>query len=86
MAHYYATITHLDHEVGRLVDLLRRRGLYDDTLIVFSAVRMVAESMVDNGLGLRCDQVDSGQVGIGPRRLCAGASVGPVSTSGSGRG
>ncbi|MBB5791128.1 sulfatase-like hydrolase/transferase [Jiangella mangrovi] len=37
MAHYYATITHLDHEVGRMLDLLRRRGLYDDTLIVFTA-------------------------------------------------
>ncbi|MEO3806844.1 sulfatase-like hydrolase/transferase [Nonomuraea sp. B1E8] len=37
MAHYYATITHLDHEVGRMLDLLRQRGLYDDTLIVFTA-------------------------------------------------
>ncbi|GAB3450795.1 sulfatase family protein [Actinophytocola sediminis] len=37
MAHYYATISHLDHEVGRLLDLLRQRGLYDDTLIVFTA-------------------------------------------------
>ncbi|OLF14313.1 hypothetical protein BLA60_04040 [Actinophytocola xinjiangensis] len=37
MAHYYATITHLDHEVGRLLDLLAERGLYDDTLIVFTA-------------------------------------------------
>jgi arylsulfatase A-like enzyme len=37
MAHYYATITQLDHEVGRMLDLLRERGLYDDTLIVFTA-------------------------------------------------
>lgn len=37
MAHYYATITHLDHEVGRMLGLLRQRGLYDDTLIVFTA-------------------------------------------------
>jgi arylsulfatase A-like enzyme len=37
MAHYYATITHLDHEVGCLLDLLAERGLYDDTLIVFTA-------------------------------------------------
>ncbi|MGW4794922.1 sulfatase-like hydrolase/transferase [Nonomuraea sp. NPDC004297] len=37
MAHYYATITQLDHQVGRMLDLLRRRGLYDDTLIIFTA-------------------------------------------------
>ncbi|WP_020577349.1 sulfatase [Actinopolymorpha alba] len=37
MAHYYATITQLDHQVGRLLDELRTRGLYDDTLIIFTA-------------------------------------------------
>ena len=37
MAHYYATITHLDHEIGLMLDLLRRRGLYDDTLIIFTS-------------------------------------------------
>lgn len=37
MAHYYATITHLDHHVGRLLTLLRQRGLYDDTLVVFTS-------------------------------------------------
>lgn len=37
MAHYYATITHLDHQVGLLLDELRARGLYDGTLIIFTA-------------------------------------------------
>ncbi|GAB3753994.1 sulfatase-like hydrolase/transferase [Microlunatus parietis] len=37
MAHYYATITQLDHQVGLLLDELRRRGRYDDTLIIFTA-------------------------------------------------
>ncbi|WP_327590715.1 sulfatase-like hydrolase/transferase [Nonomuraea sp. NBC_00507] len=37
MSHYYATITQLDHHVGRLLDHLRERGLYDDTLIVFTS-------------------------------------------------
>ncbi|MGP3963885.1 sulfatase-like hydrolase/transferase [Nonomuraea sp. 3N208] len=37
MAHYYATITQLDHQVGLMLDLLRERGLYDDTLIFFTA-------------------------------------------------
>jgi arylsulfatase A-like enzyme len=37
MAHYYATITQLDHWVGLLLDRLRRRGMYDDTLVVFTS-------------------------------------------------
>lgn len=36
-AHYYATITQLDHQVGLLLDELRHRGVYDDTLIIFTA-------------------------------------------------
>jgi len=36
-AYYYATIHHIDLQVGRIVELLRRKGLYDDTLIVFTA-------------------------------------------------
>lgn len=34
---YYATITEIDAQIGRLVGELKRRGAYDDTLIVFSA-------------------------------------------------
>jgi arylsulfatase A-like enzyme len=37
MAHYYATISQLDHHVGRLLDLLRARQLYDDTLVIFTS-------------------------------------------------
>jgi arylsulfatase A-like enzyme len=37
MAYYYATITQVDQEIGRLLDRLRERGLYEDTLIVFTA-------------------------------------------------
>lgn len=40
---YYAMITHLDHEIGRILDTLVDRGLADDTLIVLCG---------DNGLGL----------------------------------
>jgi len=36
-AAYYAVITFLDHEVGRIVDALREAGAYDDTIIVFTA-------------------------------------------------
>ncbi len=37
MAHYYATISQLDAQVGRMVDILKRKGLYDRTLIVYTA-------------------------------------------------
>jgi arylsulfatase A-like enzyme len=37
MAYYYASITQLDHQIGRLLDHLRTAGLYDDTLIIFTS-------------------------------------------------
>lgn len=37
MAYYYATISQIDHQVGRLVAHLTEKGLYDNTLIVFTA-------------------------------------------------
>ena len=37
MAYYYATISQIDHHVGRMIKLLKQKGLYDDTLIVFTA-------------------------------------------------
>ena len=37
MALYYATISQIDHQVGRLVDHLRASGRYDDTVILFTA-------------------------------------------------
>ena len=36
MALYYATISQIDHHVGRLFASLKRRRLYDDTLIVYT--------------------------------------------------
>jgi len=37
MAHYYATITQLDHQIGRMLAALDRQGLYERTMIVFTA-------------------------------------------------
>ncbi|TDE03096.1 arylsulfatase [Jiangella asiatica] len=36
-AGYYGLINHVDDQVGRVVDALRRRGLLDDTVILFTA-------------------------------------------------
>ena len=40
---YFAMITHLDHEIGRLLDALHRSGEEDNTIIVFTG---------DNGLAV----------------------------------
>jgi arylsulfatase A-like enzyme len=37
MAYYYATISQIDHHVGRLTSLLREKGLYDNTLILYNS-------------------------------------------------
>lgn len=35
MAYYYALITHIDAQVGRLIDVLNQRNLRDNTLVAF---------------------------------------------------
>ncbi|MBN1249316.1 MAG: sulfatase-like hydrolase/transferase [Anaerolineae bacterium] len=37
MAYYYASISQIDHHVGRMIALLKARGLYDNTLIVYTS-------------------------------------------------
>jgi arylsulfatase A-like enzyme len=34
MAYYYATISEIDYHIGRMVEVLKQKGLYDNTLIV----------------------------------------------------
>ena len=34
---YYACITHLDHQIGRLIQALVEYGIYDNTLILFTS-------------------------------------------------
>jgi arylsulfatase A-like enzyme len=40
---YYAMITHLDEQIGRVIEALKKNGLYENTIIVFAA---------DNGLAV----------------------------------
>ena len=37
VAYYYATITQIDDGIGEIVALLKEKGLYDDTMIVFTS-------------------------------------------------
>lgn len=48
MAGYYACITHVDHQVGRLISALMESGDYDDTVILF--VSDHGELLFDNNL------------------------------------
>lgn len=34
---YYANVSYMDHEIGRLIAAMRERGLYEDTVIVFAS-------------------------------------------------
>lgn len=37
MAYYYASITQIDDEIGRMIQLLKDKGLYDNTLIIYTS-------------------------------------------------
>jgi arylsulfatase A-like enzyme len=37
LADYYATVSHLDHETGRVLDVVRDRGWADSTIVIFSS-------------------------------------------------
>jgi arylsulfatase A-like enzyme len=37
IADYYAMISHLDAQIGRVVEALKAKGIYEDTLIVYTA-------------------------------------------------
>ncbi len=37
MALYYASVSQIDHHVGRMVSLLKEKGLYDNTIIIYTS-------------------------------------------------
>ena len=37
LRHYYACISHIDAQIGRVISYLKEKGIYDDTTIIFSA-------------------------------------------------
>ena len=37
MAQYYASISQIDYHVGRMVEILKDRGIYDNTLIIYTS-------------------------------------------------
>ncbi len=59
LAEYYAMITHLDNEIGRVVSALKKKGEYDNTIFILAG---------DNGLAL-------GQHGLFGKQSCYEHSV-----------
>ena len=55
--HYYALVSHVDDQVGRIIDRLRELDLYDDTLIVFTSDH--GENLGDHGLIQKTHWYDS---------------------------
>jgi len=37
LSYYYANISHIDNEVGQMVSTLKEKGLYDDTVIIYTS-------------------------------------------------
>jgi len=46
---YAGLVRQIDHEVGAIVDSLKRKGLYEDTLIIFSSDH--GDLLLDHGMG-----------------------------------
>ena len=47
-AYYYANITFIDEQIGRIIDTLKEEGLYENTLIIFTSDH--GDLMGDHGL------------------------------------
>jgi len=59
-AAYWATISWIDSEVGRIVDVLRETGQYDNTIIVFTSDHgdmLGAHGLVTKGVGTPYEEV-----------------------------
>jgi len=55
-AHYIAMVEIVDRQVGRMLDVLERRGILDDTLVIFASDH--GEMLGDHGLAYKCYPYD----------------------------
>ncbi len=59
-AAYWAVISYLDHELGRLIEALKRNGQYDNTVIVFTSDHgdmLGAHGLATKGVGTAYEEV-----------------------------
>ena len=55
--HYYALVTLVDEQVGRIVAKLKEKGLYDDTIIIFTSDH--GDNLFDHGLYYKGELYDT---------------------------
>jgi arylsulfatase A-like enzyme len=60
LASYYGLISHIDAEVGRVLDWLRQEGMYEDTTVVYTADH--GDGGGTAGLMEKCRGIASGEV------------------------
>ncbi|HET7559610.1 MAG TPA: sulfatase-like hydrolase/transferase [Limnochordia bacterium] len=77
-AHYYGSISHIDHHVGRIVQALAARGELERTLIIFTSDH--GDYMGDYGLILKSPSVPYGSLAHVPM-IVAGPGVAGGRTS-----
>lgn len=58
---YFATISFIDKQIGKILDALERRGILDKTLIIFSSDH--GDLLGDHGLPFKCNFYE-GSVGV----------------------
>jgi choline-sulfatase len=79
-ASYYGLISHVDHWVGRLLDLLDRRGLAEDTVVVYFSDH--GEMLGEHGLLQKSvfyeEAIRVPLIVRDPRRLRPGVAAAPV--------
>jgi arylsulfatase A-like enzyme len=83
MANYCGMISHVDHQVGRILDGLQRAGLADNTLVVFASDH--GDMLGDHGLYLKGPMIYEGVLRVplviaGPGIPAGRAIDTPVST------
>jgi len=55
--HYYASITMIDEKIGEILDKLKEKGLYEDTIIIFTSGH--GDNLFDHGLFYKGELYDT---------------------------
>lgn len=55
--HYYASITMIDEKIGEILDKLKEKGLYDDSIIIFTSDH--GDNLFDHGLFYKGELYDT---------------------------
>ena len=76
MANYFGMISHVDHQIGRILEGLQRTGLADNTLVVFASDH--GDMLGDHGLYLKGPMIYEGVLRVPLVMAGPGVPVGKV--------